>query len=397
MDVLLKISILLITGIVGGKVAKRLALPNVTGYLVAGLFLGPSFLGMITEQNAGGFSVINEVALAAIAFSIGSEFVLKEMKKLGTSVLIMTTAQVFGAVFCVFAMTYWVFGQDFAFSIVIASMSAATAPAATIMVIRQYKTYGPLTRTILPVVALDDAMGIMLFGIAMSIAKISIGATDHTFLQMISQPIIEIVGSLILGFIIGAILTYVAKKSKNKEELLSVVLAAIAASVGLANLVGLSPLLTCMMLGGTLVNLMKKSNRVFNIVNDFTPPVYLLFFTLAGASLDIKVLAQVGLLGLGYIFARAFGKIVGAHLGAKFVNAEPTVQKYLGFTLLPQGGVSIGLSIIVRQQLPQYSVGITTVILFSVFVYEISGPIFAKIALQKAGEFDKLGAHNSTS
>ena len=397
MDVLLKLSILLITGIIGGRIAKRLALPNVTGYLVAGLFLGPSFLGMITEQNAGSFSVINEVALAAIAFSIGSEFVLKEMKKLGKSVLIMTTAQVFGAIFCVFAMTHWVFGQDFVFSIVIASMSAATAPAATIMVIRQYKTYGPLTKTILPVVALDDAMGIMLFGIAMSIAKISIGATDHTFFQMISQPIIEIIGSLILGFIVGVILTYVAKKSKNKEELLSVVLASIAGCVGLANLLSLSPLLTCMMLGGTLVNLMKKSNRVFNIINDFTPPIYLLFFTLAGASLDIKVLAQVGLLGIGYIFARAFGKIVGARLGAMAVNAEPTVQKYLGFALLPQGGVSIGLSIIVRQQLPDYSVAITTVILFSVFVYEISGPIFAKMALQKAGEFNKLGTHSSTS
>ena len=397
MDVLLKVSILLITGIIGGKVAKRLALPNVTGYLVAGLFLGPSFLGMITEQNAGSFSLINEVALASIAFSIGSEFVLKEMKKLGKSVLIMTTAQVFGAIFCVFAMTHWIFGQDFVFSIVIASMSAATAPAATIMVIRQYKTYGPLTKTILPVVALDDAMGIMLFGIAMSIAKISIGATDHTFLQMIAQPIIEIVGSLILGFIGGVILTYVAKKSKHKEELLSVVLAAIAGCVGLANLLSLSPLLACMMLGGTLVNLMQKSGRVFNVINDFTPPVYLLFFTLAGASLDIKVLATVGLLGMGYIFARAFGKIVGAHLGARAVNAEPTVQKYLGFTLLPQGGVSIGLSIIVRQQLPEHSVAITTVILFSVFVYEISGPIFAKIALQKAGEFNKLGTNSSTS
>lgn len=397
MDVLLKISILLIVGILGGRVAKRLALPNVTGYLVAGLFLGPSLLNIITEQDAGSFAAINEVALATIAFSIGSEFIIKDMKKLGKNILIITTAQVFGATFGVFAVTYWIFNQDFAFAIVIASMSAATAPAATIMVIRQYRTYGPLTRTILPVVALDDAMGIMLFGLAMSIAKISIGDTDYTFLQMMSQPIIEIIGSLILGLIVGIGLTYVAKRSKSKEELLSIVLAAIAVCIGLANFLNLSSLLTCMMLGGSLVNLMKKSNRVFDIVNDFTPPIYLLFFTLAGASLDLKILAQVGLLGLGYIMARAGGKIIGASLGARAVNAEPVVQKYLGFTLLPQGGVSIGLSIIVRQQLPQYSVAITTVILFSVFVYEISGPIFAKIALQKAGEFNKLKTHNRTS
>lgn len=394
MDLLLKVSILLIAGIIGGQVAKRLALPNVTGYLVAGLFLGPSFLGMITEQNAGSFSIINEVALAAISFSIGSEFVLKEMKKLGKSVFIITTAQVIGVLLCVFSMMYWVFGQDFVFSIVIASMSVATAPAATIMVIRQYKTYGPLTKTILPVVALDDAMGIMLFGIAMSIAKLSTGVTDHSFLQMIAQPVIEILGSLVLGFVVGAILTHVAKKSKSKDQLLSVVLAAIVGCVGLANVLSLSPLLTCMALGGTLVNLMKKSNRVFSVVNDFTPPVYMLFFTLAGASLDLRILAQVGLLGVGYIFARGFGKVVGARLGAVAVNADPVVQKYLGFTLLPQGGVSIGLSIIVRQQLPEYSVAITTVILFSVFVYEISGPIFAKMALQKAGEFNQLGKNS---
>lgn len=390
MDILLKLSILLLVGLLGGRVAKYLSLPNVTGYLVAGLFVGPSFFKLITQQDANTFGVINEVALAAIAFSIGSEFIIKDMKKMGKSILIMTVAQVFGAVFLVFSVTYWIFGQDFIFSIVIASMSAATAPAATIMVIRQYKTYGPLTKTILPVVALDDALGIMLFGIAMSIAGIYAGTTDYTFLQMISQPVIEIVGSLILGFIIGMILTYIAKKSKSKEELLSIVLTAIAACTGLANLLKLSPLLTCMMLGATLVNFMKKSNRVFNIINDFTPPVYLLFFTLAGASLDLKILAQVGLLGIAYIFARAGGKIIGAGVGAKMVNADPAVQKYLGLSLLPQGGVSIGLSIIVRQQLPQYSAAITTVILFSVLVYEVSGPIFAKIALEKAGEFNKL-------
>ena len=390
MDVIFKLGILLVVGILGGRAARRLALPDVTGYLVAGLFLGPSLLNIITPSDAGSFAAINEVALAAIAFSIGSEFVIKDMKKLGKNVVIISTAQVIGAVFCVFAMMYWVFGQDFVFSLMIASMSAATAPAATIMVIRQYKTYGPLTKTILPVVAIDDAMGIMIFGIAMSIAHIYIGGSDQSFILMAAQPFIEIIGSLTLGFVIGVILTRVAKKSKNKEEQLSISLAAIAISIGLANFLNLSALLTAMMLGATLVNLMKKSKRVFDTINNFTPPVYLLFFTLAGASLDIKVLVSVGLLGLGYITARAFGKVVGATLGATAVKADPMVKKYLGFTLLPQGGISIGLSTIVAQELPQYSVAITTVIMFSVFVYEISGPIFAKMALKKAGEFDQL-------
>lgn len=391
LDVLLKISIVLMVGVLGGRLAKLFKLPNVTGYLVAGLFIGPSFFKVISSQDVDSFSIINEVALAAIAFSIGSEFVLKDMLKVGRSIMIITLAEAIGAVLAVFLVTYYVFNQSFVFSIVIASMSAATAPAATIMVIRQYKASGPLTRTILPVVAIDDAVGIMFFGIAMSIAKISIGTTDYSFLQMISQPFIEIVGSLILGFVLGAILTFLAKRAKSRDELLSIVLASIAASTGIANLLKLSPLLTCMMLGATLVNLKKNSNRVFSLMNDFTPPIYLLFFTLAGASLNLKVLLDVGALGIGYILARAFGKILGASLGAKSVNADESVVKYLGLALLPQGGVSIGLSMIVRQELPQFSTAITTVILFSVLVYEISGPILAKIAIQKAGEINSLG------
>lgn len=394
MDLLLKISIVLFVGVIGGRLAKYLKLPNVTGYLVAGLFIGASFLGTITEQDMASFSIVNEVALATIAFSIGSEFVLKDMLKVGSSILIITIAEAIGAVILVFIVTYYGFNQSFAFSIVIASMSAATAPAATMMVIRQYKAHGPLTRTILPVVAIDDAVGIMLFGLAMSLAKISIDSTSHSFLQMISAPIIEILGSLLLGFLLGAILTFVANRARSKEELLSTVLASIAASTGLANLLNLSPLLTCMMLGATLVNLMHNSNRVFTLITDFTPPIYLLFFTLAGASLDLGILAQVGTLGVGYVIARATGKILGAFLGAKAVNADDAVVKYLGLSLLPQGGVSIGLSIIVRQELPQFAAAITTVILFSVLVYEISGPILAKIAIEKAGEVDGL---NKTS
>lgn len=390
MDLLLKISIVLFVGVIGGRLAKYLKLPNVTGYLVAGLFIGASFLGTITEQDMASFSIVNEVALATIAFSIGSEFLLKDMLKVGSSILIITIAEAIGAVILVFIVTYYGFNQSFAFSIVIASMSAATAPAATMMVIRQYKAHGPLTRTILPVVAIDDAVGIMLFGLAMSLAKISIDSASHSFLQMISAPIIEILGSLLLGFLLGAILTFVANRARSKEELLSTVLASIAASTGLANLLNLSPLLTCMMLGATLVNLMHNSNRVFTLVTDFTPPIYLLFFTLAGASLDLGILAQVGALGVGYVIARATGKILGAFLGAKAVNADDAVVKYLGLSLLPQGGVSIGLSIIVKQELPQFAAAITTVILFSVLVYEILGPILAKIAIEKAGEVDGL-------
>ncbi|HZJ83050.1 MAG TPA: cation:proton antiporter [Clostridia bacterium] len=390
MNLLLKIGIVLLVGIIGGRVAKFFKLPNVTGYLIAGLFIGPSLFNLISPQDTASFSIINELALAAIAFSIGSEFLYKDMKKLGKNIIKITLSQVFGAVLMVFIVTFFIFKQSFVFSIVIASMSAATAPAATVMVIRQFKADGPLTRTILPVVALDDAFGIVLFSLAISVAKLSLGEADFSFLKMIGQPMWEIIGSLLLGLIIGFILTLVAKKAKDQEELLSVVLASIVLGTGLSNVLGMSPLLTCMMLGATLVNLKPNSQRVFSVVNNFIPPVYLLFFTLAGASLDLGVLSKVGFLGVGYILARAGGKILGSYLGAKAVNAHESVTKYLGFALLPQGGISIGLSMVVMKELPQFSSAIITVILFSVLVYEATGPIFAKIAIQKAEEVNGL-------
>lgn len=386
MDILLKISIVLAVGALGGKIVRRFKLPDVTGYLVAGLFLGPSFLKLISAQDIESFSAINELALGVIAFTIGSEFVLKDMLKVGKTILVITMAEVVGAILVVFCVTFYLFNQPFAFSIVIASMSAATAPAATIMVINQFRADGPLTRTILPVVALDDVGGIIAFGIAMSVAKISMGVGDLTPLQMLSEPFIEIIGSIILGLIIGVILTFIAKKAGKKEELLAMILATIGISIGLANILNLSSLLVCIMLGATVVNLFHNSNRIFTVASDFISPIYILFFTLAGASLDLSVLTKVGALGIAYILARSAGKLIGTYIGAKSMKADDAIVKYLGLSLLPQGGISIGLSIIVRQELPEYSVAITTIIMFSVLVYEISGPILAKIAIEKAGE-----------
>lgn len=390
MDVLLKLGVILVVGLIGGKIARMFKLPNVSGYLVAGLLLGPSFFKFVSAQDIDSFTVISEVALAIIAFSIGSEFIIKDMRKLGKSVIVITLLEVIGAIGVVFSIMYFGFKQPFAFSIVIASMSAATAPAATLLVIRQYRANGPLTRTILPVVALDDVFGIMAFGIAMSLARLSMGNTSNTLLQMLKQPLIEIVGSLALGAALGVVLTWIAQRASDRDELQGISLAAIALATGLSNYLGLSPLLTNIMMGTMLVNLMPTSARVFGSVNDFASPVYVLFFTLAGASLDLSILLSVGAMGIAYIFARAGGKMLGAAVGAKMVKAPETVSKYLGLALLSQGGVSIGLSVLVRQMLPEYSVAITTIIMFSVLIYEVSGPIFAKIAIEKAGEINGM-------
>ena len=377
-------------GLLGGRIAKKFGLPSVSGYIVAGLILGPSFIDLVSSEGLDSLGFITDIALAAIAFSIGNEFLLSDMKKVGNKIFILTVTEVIGALVVVFMTMFFLFNQSFEFSIVIASMSAATAPAGIVMVIRELRADGPLVKTILPVVALDDALGIMVFSVALSVAKMTSGLADFTLLQIVSDPLIEIFGSLLLGFLLGLGLTYLANKAKGRDELLKISLAFILGAVGAANFFNLSPLLTAMMMGGTLVNLMHNSKRVFDNINNFTPPINLLFFTLAGMSLDLKILASVGMLGVGYIFARAVGKMIGAGLGAKALGESETVQKYLGLSLLTQGGISIGLSVIVRNELPQFSQSIVTVILFSVLVFEILGPILAKIAITKAGEVDGM-------
>lgn len=396
MNLLLKISIVMLVGIMGGKVARIFKLPNVSGYLVAGLFLGPSFFKFISSYDMESFSVINELALAAIAFSIGNEFVIKDMLKLGKTIVIITLAEVIGAVVIVFTVMYYLLNQPFAFSIVIASMSAATAPAATLLVIRQFKAHGPLTKTILPVVALDDVFGIIAFGIAMALAKLSRGQQDFSAVQILSGLVIEIGGSILLGLVMGMILALIAKRSSNRDELQAATLMSIGISTGISISLGLSPLLTCIVMGTIIVNISKKSRRVFESIDDFTSPVYILFFTLAGASLDLSILISVGFVGFAYVLARAGGKMLGAWSGAKIMKANPMVTKYLGLGLLPQGGISIGLLVLVRQQLPEFAVAIGTIIMFSVLIYEVTGPIFAKLAIQKAGEINGLEKKDET-
>ncbi len=314
-------------------------MPNVSGYLLVGLLLGPSFFSIVSSSDVKSLEIISELALAFIAFSI-----------------------------------------------VIASMSAATAPAATLLVIRQYRADGPLTRTILPVVALDDILGIMAFGIAMSLAKMSVSGIRPSLITLLVDLSIEILGSLLAGLIIGFVLTIVLRKLKSHDDYQVVSLIAISIGVGISNLLGLSPLLTNIMIGATLVNLLPRPDKAFNSINNFVPAFYVLFFTLAGASLDLGILKTIGAIGIAYVLARGLGKYLGSFIGSLSVKAEEAVTKYMGLALLPQGGVSIGLSVLVRKQLPEYATAITTLIMFSILIYETTGPIFAKIAINKAGE-----------
>lgn len=386
LNIYLKLGFLLSFALVGARIARRFNLPNVTGYLIGGLFLGPSFLNIINSGDNGVVSFVNEMALAAIAFNIGGEFLLSNFKKLGKEIFIITFAEVFGVVLIVFLVMFGIFKQDFVFSLITASMSAATAPAGTLMVIQQFRAKGPLTNTILPITALDDALGIMVFGLALSVAKIVGGDGTTVNAMMFLAPFIEIILSLALGLVLGFVLSRISAKAKSQEELLALILFFILMSVGLAHFLNLSPLLSGMAMGAVHVNLHPNPNRVFSTINQYTTPLNILFFAFAGASLDLGILSKIGMLGLGYVSARFVGKVAGATFGAKLAKSDPNIVKYLGLALLPQGGISIGLSMIVARELPQISANIVSLILFSVLVFEIAGPILAKIAITKAGE-----------
>lgn len=419
-----KISIVLLVGFIGAMIARKFKLPNVSGYLVLGLLLGPTmglifkgYPGFITIEENNSMEFIGEIALAFIAFSIGSEFAIKAIKKMGRSVIILTTFEVIGAVLIVFlamlflpkpvdiVSSYLPFAnRNIAFGLILASMSAATAPAATLMVIRQYRAYGPVTKAILPITALDDIYGIVVFGFFISIAQILVpqGVEQPAWL-MFSKPFIEVFGSVLYGLLIGTIISKAANKfDKNRDDMQVIALMAVLFTIGSVTLInhelhqygiGFSQLLANIMVGSTISNLAKQPSRSFAAINDFATPFYVMFFTLAGASLDLAVLQQNSLIiwiSVVYILARGSGKILGIMAGAYIVDSPKTIKRYLGIALLPQGGVSLGLLVIVQAQMKPFYPTISTIIMLSILVYETFGPVFAKFAITKAGEVNGL-------
>jgi len=388
MHMLFYVSVILLTGLVMAKVIRLLKLPNVTGYLLGGLLIGPSVLGIIPRDVVGSFSIISEAALAFIAYSIGSDLNIEHLKKIGKGVVLITFLEAIGATLCVTLGMIFIFRQPVHLSIVLGAIGAATAPAATLMVVKQYNAKGPLVDTLLPVVAMDDAVCIMIFGIASAIAKILLeGVESVSLASLILSPIFEIIGALALGFFMGFILAWISKKVKGEDELLSVIIAFIFLTTGLSIQFNFSSLLSCMMLGTTLTNILPHNKRVFTVIEHFTPPLLVLFFTISGVELNLSILKSVGLIGIAYVVLRAVGKMLGGYLGAAAAKSPKTVRNYLGFALLPQAGVAIGLSMVAQRILPApYGDEIRTVILAAVIIYELIGPPLAKFALVKAGE-----------
>ena len=379
------IGLMILGGLLFGRLAKFIKLPNVTGYLIAGLLLGPHIFNLIPAGTVTEFEIIADVALGFIAFSVGSEFKLSYIKRVGMTPIVIACLEATLATILVTGAMLAI-GQPLAFSLVLGAIAAATAPAATVMVIRQYKAKGPVTDTLLTVVAIDDAVALMLFGIAAAIAQQLVSAAPTSMAVAILKPIIEIVCSLGLGAVLGLLFMVPLRFFKKSSNRLCITIAFVFIAVALSGLFELSALLVCMALGTVLINVSSQADNVMKITEGFTPPILMLFFVLSGSELDIGVLPTIGLVGVVYVIVRVVGKYLGALIGAKIMKAPDAVAKYLGPALIPQAGVAIGLSLLATTILPEYGQTIRAIILCATFIYEIIGPVITKISLQKAGE-----------
>ncbi len=410
MEILLSIAIALLCGLLMTRVIKPLGLPAVTGYLVAGILIGPYVLGLFGIEGLGfpsmeyveSFGVISDVALGFIAFSIGNEFRLSQLKSIGKQALIVGVFQaLLATVFVDIALIgmSFILGNDvfpISAAITLGAVATATAPAATLMVVRQYKAKGPLTELLLPVVALDDAVGLVVFAVSFGIAKaMDVGALD--IVSIIVNPLLEIVFSLVLGAVIGFIFSEVEKHFHSRSKRLSVSVTFVILTVALTMIkiplggnvvLASSSLLTCMMLGTVFCNVCESSEELMDRVDRWTTPLFVLFFVISGAELEFSIFAQgaMVLVGIVYIAFRSLGKIVGAGMSAKMSGCSDTIVKYLGITLLPQAGVALGMSVLAMELSGNAGIVVRNIVLFSVLIYELVGPLLTKMALTRAGE-----------
>ncbi|MCI8524716.1 MAG: sodium:proton antiporter [Oscillospiraceae bacterium] len=411
METLLAIGFALLAGLLMSRVVKPLKLPAVTGYLVAGILVGPYCLGRLGIPGVGftsmeavtALNLISEVALGFIAFSIGNEFRLSQLRRTGRQAAVIGVVQALAATLMVDAVLYGlhlVLGEEklpLSVVIILGAIATATAPAATLMVVNQYKAKGPLTDILLPIVALDDAVGLVVFAVSFGIAK-AVALGTFSIAAVLANPLIEVAGSLLLGTAIGYIFTFAEKFFNSNSKRLSISITFVILTVALSMLeidipgtelkIGFSSLLVCMMLGTIFCNACDFSEELMARCDRWTAPLFVLFFVVSGAELELSVFTDVAVAGIGvaYILSRSAGKYLGAFGSAKAVGCPPSIVRYLGITLLPQAGVALGMTITVAEELGDMGRLIRSIVLFGVLIYELVGPMLTKIALTKAGD-----------
>ena len=407
MNTLLSVSIALLAGLLMTRAFKPLKLPSVTAYLIAGVLIGPFCVGRLgihglgfdTAESVEALGLVSEVALGFIAFSIGNEFRLEDLKKTGKQATIIGIIQALVATIFVdlalFGLHIWMPDKiNVPQLLTLGAVATATAPAATLMVVRQYKAKGPLTKLLLPIVALDDAVGLIVFAVSFGVAKtISLGGMDLA--AIIINPLTEIVCSLILGAVMGWLLTQLEKMFNSNTNRLNMTIAFVFLTVSLSMMefkvgpvhIHFSSLLVCMMLGTVFCNICPLSHDLMEKSDKWTSPLFALFFVISGAELKLDVFADwaIVVIGVVYIIFRSLGKYYGAYGSAKISKCEPQICKYLGITLLPQAGVALGMST-TAMQLGADGELIRNITLFAVLIYELVGPLLTRQALMAAGE-----------
>ncbi|MEG1739163.1 MAG: cation:proton antiporter [Bacilli bacterium] len=411
------IALALIIGLLSSRLMNLIKLPNITGYLIAGIIMGPFVLGPyiggwsvdggivngIQTSNLYELNWITDLSLAFIAFSIGSSFNVSSLKKVGGKVITITIFEALGGAILTLAGLFiaYAFNREIPIPTILtlSAIACATAPAATLLVIKQYKAKGPVVNTLLPVVAMDDAVALIAFALLFGVSKTMANGSNLDAYEIIGKPILEILISLGAGVILGLIISFACKAFKSRNNRLIWICFVVASSVGLAYVckkyldLGASSLLCSMTASAFFSNLRKDSTETYTVMEHFTAPLFMLFFIISGAHLDLRVFAdqKYGLMILliagVYVISRAFGKRSGAALGAKITKSEPVVQKYLGLTLIPQAGVAIGLATQAGSTLGgEIGSLIISCVLVSTLIYELVGPVLTKYALTKAGE-----------
>ena len=409
MEIILSIAVALFAGLMMTRLFKRFNLPDVTSYLVMGVLIGPCVLGRLhipgigfsSNEQLDALSLFSQIALGFIAFSIGSEFKLSQLRHTGKQAFVIGVAQ---AVFttllvdAVLIVLHFIFPDILSLqaAIVLGAIAAATAPAATLMVVRQYKAKGPLTDLLLPIVALDDAVGLIVFAVSYGIAK-ALESSGVDIWKILVNPLVEIVGSLSLGALAGYILTQIEKIFHSNTNRLIMTITFVFLTVALSMLkiqagpvtIGFSSLLVCMMLGTVFCNICPLADELMDASDKWTAPLLVFFFVVSGAQLDLTVFRMpiVVLIGVVYILIRSLGKYLGARSSARIMGCDDNVVRHLGTTLLPQAGVALGMCVTIATDkiLPDYEL-IRNIILFAILVYELIGPVLTKNALMAAGD-----------
>jgi len=386
MNIILGISLILLFGLFSSKVAEKIKTPAITAYLVIGIFLGPYLLNLVPDTVIKASGLISNFALSLIAFSIGQNFSRQVFKQIGKQVLWISVLAAFGAWFLV-VIGLMVLGLPLYVSLMFGAIATATAPAALIMIVRQYKAKGRFTEILMGVVAIDDAWGLIVFSICLAFArKIHFNQTSSASI-VVFKSLFEIGGSFLLGGVIGAVFSVLSRHIRNQRDLLIYTLGLIFLTAGLALHFHMSVLLSCMFLAAVIVNMNGQSFKYFEIVQTIDWPIYLLFFVLAGANLEINLLAQLGKIGIFYFLLRVIGKYFGTYVGAIISRADNDVKRYLGIAQMPQAGVALGMALIAKSEFSgtMGSMIFTTVAATTIF-YEIIGPYFVKIALQRSNQ-----------